>query len=134
MYKRQAYSKKGVQFIGINSNESEPVAEIVSHSKENKFSFPVLKDMDNKIADAFGARYTPEAYVLRVAQNGKGPKFTLAYHGRIDDSQDAKKVTSKDLEATLDALLAGKPIAKAETKAFGCAIKRIKKGASTATP
>jgi hypothetical protein len=34
-------------------------------------------------------------------------------------------VTSPDLKNALDSLLAGKPIAKAETKAFGCTIKRV---------
>ena len=47
------------------------------------------------------------------------------YHGRIDENyEDAAKVTSPDLKNALDALLAGQPVAKAETKAFGCSIKR----------
>jgi hypothetical protein len=34
-------------------------------------------------------------------------------------------VTSPDLKNALDALLAGQTVAKAETKAFGCSIKRV---------
>ena len=50
----------------------------------------------------------------------------LVYHGRIDESQDdAKNVKSPDLRNALDAVLAGKPVATAQTKAFGCSIKRV---------
>jgi len=34
-------------------------------------------------------------------------------------------VPSPDLKNALESLLAGQPIAKAETKAFGCSIKRV---------
>jgi peroxiredoxin len=112
------YSKKGVAFLGINSNVKETVADIAAHSKAHGFTFPVLKDVDNKVADAYGAEHTPEIYVIN-------PKGMLAYHGRIDDSRDTSKVQSKDLALALDALLAGKEPPKTETKAFGCSIKRV---------
>ena len=44
------YSKKGVSFIGINSNKQESVEEIKNHAKEHGFEFPVLKDWNNVIA------------------------------------------------------------------------------------
>jgi peroxiredoxin len=113
-----AYMKKGVLFVGINSNNTESVDETAAHAKQHGFGFPVLKDPGNKIADLYDARRTPEVYV--IGKDGK-----LLYHGRIDDnSNDAAKVSSPDLKNALDALLAGQPVAKAETKAFGCTIKR----------
>ena len=113
-----AYAKKGVLFVGINSNNTESVEETAAHAKQHGFGFPVLKDPGNKVADLYDARRTPEVYV--VGKDGK-----LLYHGRIDDnSNDASKVSSPDLKNALDALLAGQPVAKAETKAFGCTIKR----------
>ena len=113
-----AYAKKGVFFVGINSNTTESVEETASHAKQHGFGFPVLKDPGNKVADLYDARRTPEVYV--VGKDGR-----LLYHGRIDDnSSDAAKVSSPDLKNALDALLAGQPVAKAETKAFGCTIKR----------
>lgn len=113
-----AYAKKGILFVGINSNNTESVDETAAHAKKHGFAFPVLKDPGNKVADLYDARRTPEVYV--VGKDGK-----LLYHGRIDDnSDDASKVTSPDLKNALDALLAGQPVAKAETKAFGCTIKR----------
>ena len=112
------YAKKGVVFIGINSNKRESELEIAQHAKDNGFKFPVLKDKENKVADSCGAQVTPEIFILNT--DGK-----LLYHGRIDDNRNTEKVKVNDLAVALDALLAGKEPPKAETKAFGCSIKRI---------
>ena len=113
------YAAKGIAVVGINSNKSEPAAEVAEHAKKNGFTFPVVKDDGNKIADAYGANKTPEVYVI-------DPKGVLVYHGRIDESQDdPKAVKSPDLRNTFDAILAGRPVPVAETKAFGCSIKRV---------
>jgi peroxiredoxin len=113
------YAAKGVAVVGINSNKTEPAAEVASHAKEHGFTFPVVKDPENKVADAYGASHTPEVFVI-------SPKGTLVYHGRIDESQDdPKNVRSPDLRNALDAILAGRPVPAAETKAFGCSIKRV---------
>ena len=113
-----AYAAKGVQFVGINSNSTESLADAVAHAKKHGHTFTILKDPGNKVADLYDARRTPEVFV--VDKDGK-----LVYHGRIDENyEDAAKVTSPDLKNAIDALLAGQPVAKAETKAFGCTIKR----------
>lgn len=114
------YAGKKVTFIGVNSNKQETVEEIKEHAAKNKFPFIILKDLDNVIADLYAAQVTPEAYVLDA-------KGILRYHGRIDDSRDPDDITSQDLSAALDAMLAGKDVPRAETKAFGCGIKRVKK-------
>jgi peroxiredoxin len=115
----QEYTAKGVRFVAINSNVIEPTPEVAEHAKQNGFPFPVLKDEGNKIADRFNAQFTPEIFVMDA--NG-----VLRYHGRIDDSQNPANITSHDLRDTLDALLAGKNPPRAETKAFGCTIKRVR--------
>lgn len=112
------YSGKGVAFVGINSNKQEPPAEIAAHAKTHGFAFPVLKDAGNVQADHFGAQVTPEIYVYDA-------DWTLRYHGRIDDDRSGQRVTSPDLRNALEALLAGRPVPVAETKAFGCTIKRV---------
>ena len=113
------YAKMGVEFIGINSNKQESVEEVMNHAKEHGFTFTILKDYNNKIADQLGASVTPEIYVLNS-------KLELLYHGRIDDSSREANVSSKDLRAALDQILAGKSVGVKETKAFGCSIKRVK--------
>jgi len=115
----KAYTAKGIAFVGINSNKAEPAAETAEHAKKHGFDFFVVKDPGNKVADAYGAQKTPEVFLLDAA--GK-----LIYHGRIDENQDdASAVRSPDFRNALDALLAGKPVPVAETKAFGCTIKRV---------
>ena len=114
-----AYEKRGVLFAGINSNKTEPAEEVSAHAKKHGFGFPVMKDPDNKVADLYDARHTPEVFVV-------DPEGKLRYHGRIDENyEDAAKVSSPDLKNALDALLGGSPIARTETKAFGCTIKRV---------
>ena len=113
------YAAKGVPLVGVNSNKTEPAAEVKEHAEKHGFTFPVLKDEGNKVADAYGASHTPEVFALDA-------KGSLIYHGRIDESQDdARNVKSPDLRNALEAVLAGKPVPVAQTKAFGCSIKRV---------
>jgi peroxiredoxin len=112
------FEKKGVLFVGINSNSTEPLEEVKSHAKTNGFGFTILKDPGNKVADLYDAKRTPEVFI--IDKDGK-----VRYHGRIDENyEDASKVTSPDLKNAVDAIVAGQTISKAETKAFGCTIKR----------
>ncbi len=50
----QDYKAKGINVIGINSNNTEPAAEVKSHAAERGLTFPILKDEGNKIADRLG--------------------------------------------------------------------------------
>ena len=112
------YHEKGVAFVGINSNKTEPMQDVKKHAQEQGFKFTVLKDEKNVIANRLGANVTPEIYVL-------DPDLHILYHGRIDDSQNPDQVKSKDLRKALDQLLQDKTIQAAETKAFGCTIKKV---------
>ena len=113
------YKDKGVQFIGINANKQESVKEIAEHSGKHGFEFAMLKDPQNKIADYFGARRTPEVYLLDA-------DMALRYHGAIDNSQESPD--KHYLRQTLDLVVAGQEVPKdlREMKAFGCSIKRVK--------
>src|SRR5256712_2884566 len=112
------YKARGINVIGINSNNIEPAAEVKSHAAEKHLTFAILKDDGNKIADRLGATRTPEAYVINAG--GK-----LVYHGRIDNSQNTANITANDLREALDELLAGKQVTKTGGAAFGCTIKRV---------
>jgi peroxiredoxin len=112
------YQAKGINVIGINANSTEPAAEVKSHAAEKGLKFTILKDDGNKIADRLRANHTPEAYVIDAS--GK-----LVYHGRIDNAQNPANITSNDLRDALDAILAGQPIQKTTSVAFGCSIKRV---------
>lgn len=112
------YAGKGVQFVFVNSNQNESGAEVAKHVREVSFPFSVYKDEGNKVADLLKAEVTPHAYII-----GKDSK--VLYRGSIDDSQNPARVTKQPLRQALDAVLAGKPAPVAESKAFGCSIKRV---------
>ncbi|HSP62056.1 MAG TPA: thioredoxin family protein [Pyrinomonadaceae bacterium] len=114
----QDYKARGINVIGINSNNTEPAAEVKSHAGEKHLTFTILKDEGNKIADRLGATRTPEAYVIDTGSK-------LVYHGRIDNSQNTANITSNDLREALDEMLGGKPVTKTGGAAFGCSIKRV---------
>jgi peroxiredoxin len=113
----QDYRARGVNVVGINSNATEDIDYIKQQIASEKFSFVVLKDKNNKIADMLGAERTPEVYFLDASNK-------LVYHGRIDNHRDVALVQSNDLRNAIDATLEGKPVVKTEAAAFGCSIKR----------
>ena len=114
----QDYHSKNITFLGIDANKNEDIAEIKEHSKEENFEFTVLKDVNNVVADKFGATVTPEIYVLNS-------DFEILYHGRIDDSVRMNDVNSQDLRNALDEIVAGKKVSVSTTKAFGCTIQKV---------
>ncbi len=79
------YRDKGVAFVGVNANKTESTEECVQHAQIHGFSFAVVKDDGNRVADQYGARVTPEVFVL-------DSKRVVKYHGRIDDSREISRV------------------------------------------
>ena len=108
----RVYGPKGVLFVGVNSNQFETAEEMPESAREHDHRFPLIRDGDARIADLFGAGRTPEAYLFD--SEGK-----LRYHGWV-----RSKLLSPDLQRALDAVLAGRRVRLAETRAFGCAIDR----------
>lgn len=117
-----ASAKRGIGVIMINPNDPEVVREdgydqMVKRAKAAKMAFPYVVDATSEVAKAFGAARTPEAFLFDAA--GK-----LVYHGTIDDNAKApREVKRRFLRDALDAVVAGRDVAVAETKALGCSIK-----------
>jgi len=114
------FAPKGVKFVFVNANSSEPAAEVADHAKQHQFAFAVYKDEGNLLADRLNAQATPEVFVF-------DRKGDLRYHGYVDDSRNAANIKVQGLRMALTALLAGTQPNPAETKAFGCTIKRARK-------
>jgi len=117
-----SYAKKGVGVILVNANDpakypEDGFAEMQARAKSLDLQVPYVVDETSNLARAFGASVTPEAFLF-----DKGGK--LAYHGTIDDNhKDPDQVAKRYLKDALDAVVAGKPPAVAETKGIGCGIK-----------
>jgi peroxiredoxin len=119
---QRKYAGVRVQFLGIDSNRQDSITEIAAFARNTKIGFPVLKDLNNKLADRLGALRTPEVFVLDQSR-------AVRYHGRVDDQFGVgfvrKSASAHELQSAIDALLAGRPVAKAETKVIGCLIGRV---------
>ena len=119
----ERYAAKGVVFFSIDSHADTKPADIAKYATaENatgkKLPYPILKDVDNRYADALGAKQTPEIFVM-------GKDGVLAYHGAIDNMKPASDPEYKNyVAAALDDLLAGKPVSEPKHSAYGCGIKR----------
>lgn len=120
------FSSKGYPVIAINSNDSrvspgdsyEAMKEL---AKRKSYKFEYLYDETQEIAREYGATNTPHVYVLH-RENGNDLK--IAYAGAIDNNtDDASKADKHYVEDAVNALLNGKPVPLAGTKAVGCGIK-----------
>ncbi len=121
------YEPKGVAFVGLDPNSQDGVTQIAAYARQHGIHFPILKDLNNQVADRLGARRTPEVFVLDRQR-------VVRYRGRIDDQYaigvQRDKPRDRDLARALDELLAGKPVSKPTTDVTGCLIGRAKQPAA----
>ena len=116
------FQKRDIGVIAINANDpsehkEDGFDEMVTRAKARDFEFPYVVDRGSKVARAFGAERTPEAYLFDA--DGK-----LVYRGTIDDNaEDPGGVQQHFLGDALDAVATGKAVQTKETKALGCSIK-----------
>ena len=119
------YKPMGFPVIAINSNDDKIVPadsynEMIKRAKEKNFTFPYLRDEDQKVVTSYGAERTPHVYLL----NREGNDLIVRYIGAIDDNyKDPGAVSRKYLENAIDALLKGSLPDPSFTKAIGCTIK-----------
>ncbi len=114
------YAPQGVAFWLVHSDPGETAASVRAHDLEYGLKLPVLLDSDQNIAQMAKAELVPSAAVFT-------PNGGLVYHGRIDDrfaelGRERPEPTHHDLLEALDAVLAHRPVAVAETKPVGCYI------------
>lgn len=116
------FQKRGVVFVGINSNskhtyEEDSFEHMVERMKKYHFPWFYLYDESQEIAKKYGALRTPHFYVFD--QDRK-----LIYCGRgIDSPRDPSQMTVNDLENALEEHLCGKPISVPLTNPIGCNVK-----------
>jgi peroxiredoxin/mono/diheme cytochrome c family protein len=117
-----------VAFVGIVANQQDSIQEITAYANRHQLEFPILKDMNNVVADQMGALRTPEVFVLDRNR-------IIAYRGRIDDQYGFVEAagfqrpapTRNDLAEAIDEVLAGKSVSVASTEVAGCLIGRVRK-------
>lgn len=112
-----AYAEKDVVFLGVNSNFFMDPESLGDYAKYAKIAYPILKDDHEVLADAAGAKVTPEIFIKD--KNGK-----VVYHGPPDNRLNPTATpTVFYLKDALEALTTGKPVPVAEVTPWGCAIR-----------
>jgi peroxiredoxin len=116
----QAYSRN-VQFLLINANAEPSESEEQMAIHYTDLPVPYLADKDQLVLAQFGAKKTPEVFLL-TPNNGK---FFITYSGAIDDNaQSAADVRQSFLKDAIEKTLAGKPVDIATQRASGCTIRK----------
>ena len=120
---RLATKFKGqARFVLVYPVAADSPAMIRDHAKKFAYSIEAIRDTDQKLVKQTGVTVTPEVAVMQGTQ--------LLYRGRIDDryvelGRERPSPTQRDLEAALEAVIAGKPIAVRETRAVGCILSDL---------
>ncbi len=119
---QQRYKNLGLGIIAICSNDGESYPEdsfecMLATSQRAQFSFPYLHDKDQKIARAYDAACTPEAFLF-------DSYFKLQYHGQPDITQNNEtSIEHSALIRAIDAVLLGQKVHVRFTECHGSSIK-----------
>jgi cytochrome oxidase Cu insertion factor (SCO1/SenC/PrrC family) len=118
------FQPKGVDFWLIYVDPHEKPEAIRAHLAEYQYTCPGLRDPKHDLVSETQATVTPEAVVF-------DSDWKIAYRGRINDQfedfgKSREKPTTHDLRDAIDATLAGRQVAEANTKAIGCYIDDLK--------
>lgn len=108
-----------VVWLAIDSSHTVKPADSAQWKKDNEMTWPVLQDPSGATGIAYGAKTTPHMYVI-------DPEGVLRYAGAIDDDPFGKKEQAERVNYVVEAvqaIAAGKDVAKPETKAYGCSVK-----------
>lgn len=115
------YKKKGIQFLLVNSHIEPKESEDEMANKIGAWGLdiPYLADKNQKAMNAFGARKSPEVFLIK--NNGD---FSIFYQGAIDNNpQVATDVKEQYLKDNIEALLKDKS-ALPGGKPMGCMVKK----------
>ena len=123
---QQAAVAEGAVWLAINSGHAGAqgdfdAAKVAEWSKRNNAGFTAyLRDQSGKVGKLYDARHTPTLFIIN-------PEGTLVYAGAIDDISSGNPAdiarANNYVKAAFADLKAGRPVAKAVTKAYGCNVK-----------
>jgi peroxiredoxin len=116
------YGARGVRTLLVNANDGQRYpadstdATRERVAREGPWPAPYLRDESQEVARAFGAQVTPDVFVLDA--DGR-----LRYRGAPDAGYHDPSEGASWLRAALDDVLAGREVARPQTKPVGCSVK-----------
>jgi peroxiredoxin len=116
------YADRGVRVVLVNPNDAERYPRDSAKANadrvraEGGWPAPYVRDESQEAARAYGARTTPDVFLVDSAG-------ILRYRGAPDADYDDESQRAIWLRDALDAVLSGDQPLPAETKPVGCSIK-----------
>jgi hypothetical protein len=116
------FGERGVRVLFVNPNDADRYpADSLEAMKERVdadggWPAPYLRDESQEVARAYGARTTPDVFVL-------DSDLRLRYRGAPDADHRDPSLNAAWLREALDAVLAGQDPPRAETEPVGCSVK-----------
>ena len=117
-----SYKGKSVKVVGISCSGADSVKSqddipaIKTRVKEKGYNYDYAYDEAGTVGKAYGAKVTPEFFVLDKERNVK-------YMGAMDDSPlNEGKVSKVYLKPAIEAVLGNETVEVTETKPAGCGI------------
>ncbi len=116
------YSERGVRLLLVNPNDAvrypadsyEAMKERVA--ADGGWPAPYLHDETQEVASAYGAKTTPDVFVIDA-------QGRLRYRGAPDADHGDPSQGAAWLREALDAVLAGEDPARPESEPVGCSVK-----------
>jgi peroxiredoxin len=111
-----------VTFLAVNPNDAEryPTDSFDAMKErvqaDGGWPHPYLRDESQEVARAYGAKTTPDVFLLDA--DGR-----LRYRGAPDSDHRDEEQRASWLREALDSVLAGDEPARAETTPVGCSVK-----------
>jgi hypothetical protein len=117
------FKGRDVRFWLVYPDRTETAAAIRDHIAQYHFPGEPVRDPAHMLVRRAHATVAPEAAVFDASGN-------LIYHGRIDDryvdiGKARPAAQTHDLEDAIAAVLAGKRVVQAETRAVGCSLADV---------
>ena len=107
-----SYKDKKVVLLGINSSSGDTENGLKSYAKDQKLTFPILRDADQAIAQYFSISQT--SMFLVIDTKGK-----LRYSGGFDDNVNMNMVRRQYVKKAVDSILANTRFLLRKTFSFG---------------
>ncbi len=110
--------------VGINPNAEthpgdsvEKMGEFVEENDLDSPHFYYLADRDQEVAEKYGARCTPDPFLLDW-------RHRLVYHGRLNDKMSPEQeVEEREMKSVIEDMLKRREVSQDQKPSQGCSIK-----------
>lgn len=119
-------TEAGGRFYLVHARTDLPDERTRAHASRYKLSMPVIVDRSHTLVKMLGATVTPEAFVLRIDENGG---HTVLYQGSVNNLYGSVgnrrvNVTEHHLRDAIRSAAAGEAVDPSRRTPFGCFIER----------